>query len=172
MRTSSTFWALFVLFSVLSSATLKLIGVIDWSWWQVTLPLWVWFVIKLAIRLYIFIRVMYFMNWAAARERKRLNTVKQEMDDLESALEIRKNEANNDDRKKIVVKFPWQLGYGPKSWSFIIETTEVFFSYHGILAFVVPADVTDFIIDPEINPELKSDFIRHISAARPQNVLV
>jgi len=90
-----------------------------------------------------------------------LVAMKREMDNLENVAKAKMHNAV-DNRDKIAVKFPWQLAYGPESWAFIIETTEVFFRYHGILAFVFPADVTDFITEPQIKPELKSDLLRHI----------
>lgn len=45
---------------------LKLVGVIDWSWWLVTLPFWGGFVLVLAIG------VLVLIGWLIARLVKRL----------------------------------------------------------------------------------------------------
>ena len=50
--------ACFIVFLVL-----KLVGVIDWSWWWVTAPLWGGFLLNLFIILIVFIVMWIYIKW-------------------------------------------------------------------------------------------------------------
>ena len=54
---------------------LKLVGVIDWSWWWVTSPIWITFLFYVAIILIVFIilLVIHTISYIARRKRGRRN---------------------------------------------------------------------------------------------------
>lgn len=60
---------------------------------------------------------------------------------------------------KINLKFPRTF----KNWFEIIAASEQFLKIHGFTPFVTPANVDDFISDPELSAELKEQLIIHIA---------